>query len=119
MHEVGIVASTLEAAAVHAAGRTVVAVRLRIGALTGVVPAALQHAWHALRTGTLAEEARLDIEVVPGRCRCAGCGGEFASADLIPVCPDCGGAAAAVLAGNGLELASLELSSCALIAAAP
>ena len=42
------------------------AIRLRIGALSGVVPEALEFAFEALRPGTLAEKAELAIESVPG-----------------------------------------------------
>jgi hydrogenase nickel incorporation protein HypA/HybF len=120
MHEVGIIQSTLDTAAASADGRDIVAVHLRIGALTGVVPAALQHAWLALRPGTLCEEARLVIELVPGSCRCAGCAMLFSTTALTPACPRCGSAASTVLAGRELELATLEVASpCALTAAAP
>jgi hydrogenase nickel incorporation protein HypA/HybF len=118
MHEVGIIASTLEEVAVHARGREVAVVRLRVGTQTGVVAAALQHAWSALRPGTLAEEARLDVELVPATCRCAGCAASFTSSDLIPACPSCGGAAASVT-GCILELVALEVvAPCASTAAA-
>ncbi|MBN8527340.1 MAG: hydrogenase maturation nickel metallochaperone HypA [Planctomycetes bacterium] len=119
MHEVGIIRSTLDAAADASGGADVAAVHLRIGALTGVVPAALQHAWTALRAGTVCEEARLAIEIVPGRCHCAPCAAVFASSALIPACPHCGRPPDAILAGRELELATLELATpCASTAAA-
>lgn len=120
MHEVGIVQSTLDAAAAGSGGRDIIAVHLRIGALTGVVPAALQHAWQALRTGTACEEARLVVEIVPGSCRCAACDALYASSSLTPACPRCGRPPDEILAGRELELATLEVATpCASTAAAP
>lgn len=120
MHEVGIVRAALDAAGAACGGRDVRAVRLRVGALTGVVPAALQHAWAALRTGTACEEAELVIETVPGSCRCAACDALYASAALLPACPRCGRAPDEVLSGRELELATLEVAApCASTAAAP
>lgn len=120
MHEVGIVRSAIDAASAACGGNDVRAVRLRIGALTGVVPAALLHAWSALRIGTACEEAELVIETVPGSCRCDACDALYASATLMPRCPHCGRPPDAVLSGRELELATLELATpCASTAAAP
>ena len=119
MHEVGIVQSTIDAAAAGSGGRDIAAVHLRIGALTGVVPAALQHAWQALRLGTVCEEARLVVEIVPGSCRCAACDALYGSLSLTPSCPRCGRAPDEVLAGRELELATLEVTTpCASTASA-
>lgn len=118
MHEVGIVASALQAVAAHAGGRAVARVRLRVGTQTGVVAQALQHAWTALRAGTLAEEAELAVELVPATWRCPDCARSFAAPGLAARCPAC--AVPAVLAGGcGLELADLEvIDACASTAAA-
>jgi hydrogenase nickel incorporation protein HypA/HybF len=118
MHEVGIVASALQAAEAHAAGRAIARVRLRVGTQTGVVAEALQHAWTALRPGTLAEEALLMVELVPATWRCPDCTAAFTAAGLAARCPRC--AAPAVFAGGcGLELADLEvIDACASTAAA-
>ncbi|MGH7972007.1 MAG: hydrogenase maturation nickel metallochaperone HypA, partial [Limisphaerales bacterium] len=74
MHELSIMDSALTMVlerAQQAGAKRVHLVRLRIGALSGVVPDALQFAFEALVPGTLAESARLDIEDVPARFWCA------------------------------------------------
>ena len=84
-------------------------IRLRIGALSGVVPEALQFAFEALADGTLAEQAKLTIEHVPARFWCAPCNREFEAAGWFAECPDCGTASSELRAGRELELASLEI----------
>jgi hydrogenase nickel incorporation protein HypA/HybF len=83
---------------------------LRIGALSGVVPEALQFAFEALSEGTPAAGAKLTIEPVPARFWCEHCRQEFPSARLIPECPVCGNHSRNLRAGRELELASLEVA---------
>lgn len=120
MHEVGIIESTLAAAAGHAGGLRVGSLRLRIGMLTGVVPEALQHAFAVLRHGTCCEDAVLHIELVPGRARCGRCALAFDAGSLVPSCPSCGAGGAGITGGRELELSTLEvIEPCASTAAAP
>jgi hydrogenase nickel incorporation protein HypA/HybF len=84
-------------------------IRLRIGALSGVVPDALEFAFEALTPGTPAEGARLAIEHVPARFWCAACTREFQSDDLFAECPDCHAPSGELRAGREMELASLEI----------
>ena len=65
MHELSIMQSALSLAldqARQAGAARVHTIRLRIGALSGVVPDALEFAFEALTPGTLAEGAQLAIE---------------------------------------------------------
>ena len=74
MHELSIMQSALSLAldqARQAGGSRVHTIRLRIGALSGVVPDALEFAFEALAPGTPAEGAKLAIEHVPARFWCA------------------------------------------------
>jgi hydrogenase nickel incorporation protein HypA/HybF len=112
MHELSIMESALSAAedsARTAGAKRVHVIRLRIGALSGVVPEALQFAFEALAPGTLAEGARLDIEDVAARFWCAGCSREFESEDLFAECPVCRVPSGDLRAGREMEIASLEI----------
>ena len=93
----------------QAGARQVLVIRLRIGALSGVVPEALEFAFQALAPGTLAEKAELAIEPVPARFWCAGCRREFVSDDLFAECPGCHRPSGELRAGQELEMASLEI----------
>ena len=112
MHELSIMDSALTLALDEAqkAGATRVhLVRLRIGALSGVVPEALRFAFDALAPGTAAEGGQLAIEQVPARFWCAACAREFQPDSLYAECPDCHQPSGELRAGREMEVASLEV----------
>jgi hydrogenase nickel incorporation protein HypA/HybF len=112
MHELSIMQSALQMAldqARRAGASRVHVIRLRIGALSGVVPDALEFAFEALAPGTAAASAKLAIEHVPARFWCAPCSREFASEDMWAECPDCHAFSGELRAGREMEVASLEI----------
>jgi hydrogenase nickel incorporation protein HypA/HybF len=112
MHELSIMQGALSMAldqARKAGARQLLVIRLRIGALSGVAPDALQFAFEALAPGTLAEKAELAIEHVPARFWCAACRCEFVSEDLFAECPGCHRPSGELRAGREMEVASLEI----------
>ena len=112
MHELSIMQSALNLAldqARQAGASRVHTIRLRIGALSGAVPEALEFAFEVLVPGTPAEGARLAIEHVPARFWCATCTREFQADDLFAECPGCHNLSGELRAGREMELASLEI----------
>ena len=112
MHEVAIMQNALTLAldeAQKAGAAHVRSIRLRIGALSGVVPDALRFAFEALTPGTAAEGASLAIDSVPATFWCGTCLKEFKSEDLLADCPGCRQPSAELRAGREMELASLEV----------
>ena len=93
----------------RAGAKRVHVIRLRIGALSGVVPEALQFAFAALAPGTLAEGGELAIEDVPARFWCAACAQEFLSKDMFAECPCCQRPSGELRGGREMELASMEI----------
>jgi hydrogenase nickel incorporation protein HypA/HybF len=85
-------------------------IRLRIGALSGVVPDALQFAFEALADGTPAEGAVLIIEPVPARFWCEPCDRDFEANGLFAECPECHTLSGKLRAGREMELASMEIT---------
>jgi len=113
MHEVGIIQNTLDLAvrSARASGATQIhQLRMRVGAMTGVVADALQFAFEVVRQDTMAANARLEVETVPVACWCARCQHEFPAADLVYQCPQCGQTSSELRRGLELELVSLEIS---------
>ncbi|MCS6976361.1 MAG: hydrogenase maturation nickel metallochaperone HypA [Gemmatales bacterium] len=113
MHEAGLMEEALRAAeqaAREAGAERIHRLRLRIGRLSGVEPEALRLAFEALRPGTIAEHAHLDLEIAPVLCRCRRCHVEFAPEDFVFLCPRCGIPSAEVLRGLELELLAVEAS---------
>lgn len=90
MHEVGYVESLLPVLERRAAGRTVTRLGVRAGVLHRLVPASFQQAFDLVAAGTVAEGASVELEQVPVRLRCLGCGAEGDHHDPPPLCPACG-----------------------------
>lgn len=65
--------------------------RIRIGALAGVVPEALQFAFEIMRRGTCVEHAQMELEMVPATFECESCGLKIESHCFEYVCENCGG----------------------------
>ena len=108
MHELAIAESIVDAVCERAAGRRVHRVAVRIGALTAVVPDAMQFCFALAVEGTVADGACLDIEHRPGAARCRDCGADVEITDAILLCP-CGSADLAVTAGRELQIVSMEV----------
>ena len=89
---------------------TIHSLRLRVGALSGVVPEALDFAFAALKAGTMAADATMHIERVEARARCLACRREFTLEDAVFPCPACGGWESDLLQGRELDLARIEAS---------
>jgi hydrogenase nickel incorporation protein HypA/HybF len=104
-----ITQSVVDAVCEHAAGRRVHRVKLEVGALCAVVPNSMQFCFELATEGTLADGARLDLNVQPGAAHCRTCGSRFELRDLILLCP-CGSADVDVLAGRDLKILSMEVS---------
>ncbi len=115
MHELALTQSVVDLVAERTRGRRVVAVRVEVGELSGVVPDAMRFAFDLATAGTPLEGASLDIEETAGRIRCRTCGAVSPSPDQLLLCP-CGSADVEVVAGRELRVLSVEVqreTSCA------
>jgi hydrogenase nickel incorporation protein HypA/HybF len=113
VHELSLMEETLSIAIAHAqreGAQRIHLLTMRVGALSGVVPEALEFAFGILARGTMADGAQLRIETVPIAAYCTTCGQEFETADLLGACPRCGETATQLRHGRELELGSLEVS---------
>ena len=109
MHELAITESVVQAVTERLPDARITCVRLEIGALSGVVADSVRFCFDLVAEGTNAEGARLEIIEPPGRCSCRVCGQEFAPDGQIALCP-CGSAEVAVLAGQDLRIASVQVA---------
>jgi hydrogenase nickel incorporation protein HypA/HybF len=109
MHEMALTEGVIEAVCEHAAGRRVHSVRVEVGALCAVVPDAMTFCWELAAQGTVADGARLDIDVRSATACCRSCGESFVLPDPILLCR-CGSADVEVLAGRELKILSMEVS---------
>ncbi|HEX3465990.1 MAG TPA: hydrogenase maturation nickel metallochaperone HypA [Candidatus Elarobacter sp.] len=113
MHELSVALSlveNIEDSARLQGFERVLAVRLRIGALSGIAPDALRFSWKLATDGTLAADSALEIEDVPLLVFCERCEAERAprgGAGL--VCPECGNVCPTIVRGRELQLVAVEV----------
>ncbi len=114
MHELSIAMSILDQAGEEATRRQarLRAVHVRLGPLSGVVPAALASAFELACDGTALAECRLVVEEMPITIYCPSCNGERQLETWLPLrCPTCGTLTDKLLSGNELELTALEIDA--------
>jgi hydrogenase nickel incorporation protein HypA/HybF len=87
----------------------VAGLRLRVGTLSGAVPAAMQFAWDVVRRDTLAADAWLEIDPVKAVGWCETCRAEFECQDFWNACPRCHNLSGELRRGRELEIAAVEL----------
>ena len=85
------------------------AVGVRIGALTDVVPEALEFGFEAIIKDTDLEGCDLKIERIPPRGDCLTCERQIEVEDFIFICPHCGSRDLNITQGQELEIAFIEV----------
>ena len=117
MHELSLSGAIVNTVVMHAQGRPVSVVNLRVGALRQVVPDTLDFYFEFVARDTVCEGARLEQELIPARLRCGACEREWEIELPIFMCPDCGGAGRVeVASGNEFEVESIEVEEAECIA---
>lgn len=108
MHELAITQNVVDAVVDHVGGRTVTAVHLCVGQLSGVVPDAMRFCYEMVTESTPLAGSDLDIEQPAGQAFCRTCQRDFAVDDLILLC-DCGSADVEVVSGRELRVTSVDV----------
>lgn len=115
MHELSIAMSILESLEEESEQRglgAVEAIHVRVGALSGVVPEALQSAYELAAGQTPFAAARLVIEAIPVAIFCAVCQGERpVTSPAWMCCAECGTPSGEIVRGRELQIAALELAT--------
>ncbi|MEX1308095.1 MAG: hydrogenase maturation nickel metallochaperone HypA [Eubacteriales bacterium] len=113
MHELGIMAEVVRVVENIARQQNLTkidALVLQIGELSSVVPYYAEQCYPAASYGTMLENTRLEIEVLPGNARCRNCGRVFNVVENHRKCPDCGGTSMEFLGGR--EFMIKEIVAC-------
>lgn len=85
-------------------------VAIQVGALTGLVPEALQFSWNFAAEGSSLKGSKLDIQVVDAAGYCPECREERTLTNLQSIrCPDCHTPIAQITGGNELEILTVEV----------
>lgn len=86
-------------------------VRMKIGALSGVVADSLNFCFTAIASQTPLAKARLEIEQIPFTVRCNSCNKTFENDIGYVVCPECGGIETSIVSGRELQVMEIELDN--------
>ncbi len=113
MHELAIVESIMETLIdqlrIHGCTK-VVGIKLEFGAMTAVMPAAIDFAFEALSKGGPAEGATIETIIIPIKAICSDCGTETLLEDYLPFCPNCPDGALQIVQGRDeMKIASIEI----------
>jgi hydrogenase nickel incorporation protein HypA/HybF len=112
MHEVSliedIIAMVQQERAKHGFAR-VNMIKLKIGALGHAEPDALRFCFDAVAAGTIAQGARLEIEIIPGQGWCADCCRHVPLDERFGACPVCASGRVRMTGGDALRLAEMEV----------
>jgi hydrogenase nickel incorporation protein HypA/HybF len=115
MHELSVALSILDVAAEEAerhGSARVVAIRLRLGPLSGVVKDALLSAYELAREGSPLADAQLLVEEVPVVAYCPACAAERPVVSIQELCcAACTTPTPEVVRGRELEIVALELET--------
>jgi hydrogenase nickel incorporation protein HypA/HybF len=84
-------------------------VRLRIGAIGGVVTDSLEFCFSAITAGTPMEGVTLEIEHVPLVVHCKGCGKDSEIEQTMFACPSCHGVDLTMVSGNEMQVKDIEI----------
>ncbi len=104
MHEMSIATNIVEIAVQTARenqAQKINSITVEIGALSGVVPEALEFCFEAATKNTPAEGSKLEIVYLKAQAQCASCGFTFETDQFLNICPQCG---EQVFASGGRQL---------------
>jgi hydrogenase nickel incorporation protein HypA/HybF len=112
MHELSIIGSVLKMVEEQAIAEhfdRVIRVCLGVGELSNVEIQALVFCFAIARKGSLAHDARLSIETIPGEAWCENCQKKVHIAFRIDPCPACGSWGVSVTNGDQITIKELEV----------
>lgn len=113
MHELSIAESLLEIVLENCSRQgfsRIGNIKVLIGKASGVMPDALLFGFNAVKEGTLADQAVLEIEEVPVAGCCNICGKDFTTEDVYVLnCPHCEGLSFTIQTGRELMITELEV----------
>jgi len=109
MHEMSITSGIIDLCLEHAAGRRILSIDVEIGALTSVMPEAVEFCFEACCRDTLLEGATLNIFRIPGMGQCKECGAITTIMELYGECQECRSSQMIITSGEELRVREIEV----------
>ena len=114
MHEASIALSVLNTVTEECRQRgftAIESVRLRIGKASGVLPEALTFAFDIAKADSVAQDARLEIDLIPLGGQCHDCGSTFTTEERFLLdCPQCHGNDFTINQGYEMNIVDMEVN---------
>lgn len=110
MHEMSIAESIIELAdeiAIKKNADSIKSIDIEIGALSGVVPEALEFAMEMIVKNSKLENARINYIKIKSEIVCLNCEKHFETNDWFVLCPECNQTNVKILNGKQLRIKSL------------
>jgi hydrogenase nickel incorporation protein HypA/HybF len=111
MHEIRI-AEDLSAIVLEAAGNEnlskVTRVNLNFGQMVQIVPDIFEFAFREAVRDSIAEDAEVDIEIIPVKMKCTSCGSDFQVIGNLFACNICSSTELEIINGKELFIKSIE-----------
>ncbi len=95
--------------AYRAAAQRVLAVSVAIGGEYPLNPEQLQQSFGTITRGTVAEGARLLVDVLPVKRHCRNCGADFESREPDPPCPTCSHPKTEPTSGHEVKVLNIQV----------
>ncbi len=112
MHEFSLAAEVVKLAREQAGknnARSVSAITIEVGSISGVEPEAFRSALSLLTEGTILENARLNIITINATGICIACKHDFEMEQRIEFCPICGSFPSEIRGGKEFRVVSLVI----------
>ena len=113
MHELGViitVVETIEKIAREQHLTKIESLVLQIGELSSIVPMYLESCYPAAVDGTMLQDTKLLIEVIPGNAMCSNCHKVYHLSESSTKCPHCASEAWELISGK--EFSIKEITAC-------
>ena len=113
MHEMSIAMSVIEIACKEAqagGAERIESIQMDVGKLAGVMIDSLEFCFEAARKDSMAAEADLIINELPGKGRCQDCGTTFEVESFVTICPECESYRVEIEQGRELRVASITVA---------
>ena len=112
MHELSIALGIVKIAEEErrkANAKTVRAIELEIGTMSGIEMDSLDFAWPVAVKDTILEHASREIDLIPAKARCLECTTEYDLAHIFDACPKCKSYFKDIFQGKELRVKALEV----------
>ena len=111
MHELGViieVVNQVEQFSRNNAVEKIDTLVLQIGELSSMIPEYMQKLYPAAVDGTILQDSRLEIEIIPGNGLCKSCQQVFNLLKGKGTCPKCGGKDFELLSGKEFYIKEIQ-----------